>query len=563
VTGDPLQYVNAHTHTFQRGLRDLPDSAGDFWSWRETMLALAERQTPDTVRATYADAYAEMRAAGYAALGEFHYLGLDEARAAAEAADRAGVTLVILLAAYARGGLERFRQGSPGEYFAQVESLRSAGHRVGLAPHSVRACPREWLEQIAGYAEREGLVLHVHADEQPREIEECLAEHGVRPIELLADTGCLGPRTTVVHATHADEHELDLLADSGTRICLCPTTEADLGDGFFPAEQILERRIGICIGSDSNVRIDPEEELRELEWVARRQALRRGVFSPAELLAIGTSEGAAALGIDLPRGGGMPARPEAAYARDAIRIVPVHRAEDLGQPAHGAAPAPAPQLTYRGGPLLGRVEVFTVFRGAWWQGSDGASLAADLNGFFDYVLASELLDQLGEYSVSGQAIGHGSRVGTATVAEPALAASISDAQIQQMLRQLMSDGTVPPPSANALSFLFLPPNVLVTLGGSRSCQAFCGYHNATGADVYYAVMPYPGCTGCAGGLALFDAFTSTSSHELCEAITDPVPGEGWYDDHYGEIGDICAWQTRRLGNYTVQLEWSNRQNACV
>jgi hypothetical protein len=85
----------------------------------------------------------------------------------------------------------------------------------------------------------------------------------------------------------------------------------------------------------------------------------------------------------------------------------------------------------------------------------------------------------------------------------------------------------------------------------------------TGSDLYYAVMPYPGCSGCAGGLALLDALTSTSSHELCEAITDPVPGEGWYDDQNGEIGDICAWRTRRLGDYTVQLEWSNQQGACV
>ena len=259
----------------------------------------------------------------------------------------------------------------------------------------------------------------------------------------------------------------------------------------------------------------------------------------------------------------MPADGQGAYAPDPIRIVPIHRAEELGQPAHGAAAAPGPELTYRGGPLLTAVEVFTVFWSAWWQGSDGAPLLTELNGFFDYVLTSELLDQLGEYSVSGRTIAHGSRIGTTTIAEPALGASITDAQIQQTLQQLIGAGTVPRPTANTLYFLYLPPNVSVTQGGSRSCQAFCGYHNATSTDVYYAVMPYPGCAGCAGGLALLDALTSSSSHELCEAITDPVPGEGWYDDQHGEIGDICAWQTRRLGSHTVQLEWSNRQNACV
>jgi formimidoylglutamate deiminase len=161
----------------------------------------------------------------------------------------------------------------------------------------VRACPREWLEEIGRYAEREPLVLHVHADEQPREIEECLAEHGLRPIELLADTGCLGPRTTVVHATHADERELDLLAEAQARICLCPTTEANLGDGFPPFEAILEREIPLCIGSDSNVRTDPLEELREIEGIARRQALRRNVVPPDRLLRIGSEEGGVALGL--------------------------------------------------------------------------------------------------------------------------------------------------------------------------------------------------------------------------------------------------------------------------
>jgi formimidoylglutamate deiminase len=170
--------------------------------------------------------------------------------------------------------------------------------RVGLAPHSVRACPADWLEEIGRYAEREALPLHVHADEQPREIEECLAEHGCRPIALLARTGCLGPHTTVVHATHADGAELDLLASSGTAICACPTTEADLGDGFLPAERIRVRGIPLCVGSDSNVRIDPLEELRELEGIARRQTGRRGVFAMDDLLEIGAEHGARALGIE-------------------------------------------------------------------------------------------------------------------------------------------------------------------------------------------------------------------------------------------------------------------------
>ena len=290
-------FVNAHSHAFQRALRGRAEG-GDFWAWRDLMLGLAEQQTPASVRLEYAETYAEMRSAGYTAVGEFHYLGLAEAHAAREAARDARIELVLLLAAYARGGLPRFRQESVADYLAQVEELAGAGVAVGLAPHSVRACPRDWLEEIGRYAERERLPLHVHADEQPREIAECAAEHGLRPIELLAETGCLGARTTIVHATHASDGELDLVRDSGARVCVCPTTEANLGDGFAPVERLCERGIGICIGSDSNVRIDPLEELRELEGIARRQALRRNVLSAERLLCYGADEGAGALGLE-------------------------------------------------------------------------------------------------------------------------------------------------------------------------------------------------------------------------------------------------------------------------
>jgi formimidoylglutamate deiminase len=270
----------------------------DFWAWREAMLDMARCLAPGQVRRDYEAVYREMRAAGYTAVGEFHYVGFAEAEAAGEAARAAGVELVLLYVAYARGGLERFRQDSVADYLRQVESLAAAGLRVGLAPHSVRACPRDWLEDIGRYAEREGLVLHVHADEQPREVDECLAEYGIRPIELLASAGCLSERTTVVHATHADDGELDLLSEASARVCVCPTTEANLGDGFVPVERLRSRGIPLCIGSDSNVRIDPLEELREVEGTARRRSLRRNVVPPDELLEIGTVRGAAALGLE-------------------------------------------------------------------------------------------------------------------------------------------------------------------------------------------------------------------------------------------------------------------------
>jgi formimidoylglutamate deiminase len=290
-------FVDAHSHGFQRALRGRAGGA-DFWSWRDLMLAEAERQTRESIRRSYVDVYRELRAAGYTAVGEFHYLGFEEALAAVEAAEEADIRIVLLLAAYERGGLPRFRQESVGDYLRQVDDLRARGIPVGVAPHSVRACSAAWLEEIGRYAASERLPLHVHADEQPREIEECVAEHGVRPIELLDQTGCLTERTTAVHATHADGNELDLLARAGARICACLTTEADLGDGFLPVEGVCSRSIGICIGSDSNVRIDPLEELRELEGIARRQSGRRNVISSETLLCFGADEGAGSLGLE-------------------------------------------------------------------------------------------------------------------------------------------------------------------------------------------------------------------------------------------------------------------------
>ena len=290
-------FVNAHSHAFQRALRGRTGGR-DFWAWRDEMIALAESVSIDWIRREYAAVYRELLAAGYTAVGEFHYLGLEEARAAAAAADEAGIAFVCLYAAYARGGSPRFRQESVADYLRRLEALRADGVRVGVAPHSVRACPADWLRELGAYAHEHELPLHVHADEQPREIDECVAEHGIRPIELLAREGCLTARTTVVHATHADGAELDLLRDAGARICVCPTTEANLADGFLPVARVCHRGIGLCIGSDSNVRIDPLEELRELEGIGRRQTGKRGVISTDALLEFGSDEGAAALGLE-------------------------------------------------------------------------------------------------------------------------------------------------------------------------------------------------------------------------------------------------------------------------
>jgi hypothetical protein len=251
-------------------------------------------------------------------------------------------------------------------------------------------------------------------------------------------------------------------------------------------------------------------------------------------------------------------------AQDAIRIVPLHLPDSHKGPLAGAPPGPAPLLTYRNGPLITASEVFTIFWGASWNQAPQSALAKNLNQFFDDILTSALIDQLGEYNVPGQTIGHGKRIGTATITSPALNHSVSDLAIQHMLHQeITTNPAFPQPTANTLYFVYTPPGVRVVQGGASSCQAFCGYHNDINGQIFYAVLAYPGCAGCTGGLTAIEALTTTSSHELCEAITDAIPGQGWYDDANGEIGDICAWKTKTLGAYTVQLEWSNKQNQCI
>ena len=242
-------------------------------------------------------------------------------------------------------------------------------------------------------------------------------------------------------------------------------------------------------------------------------------------------------------------------AANPIRIVPL-RTEAI-------APIAAPELTYRGGPLIASVQVFLFFWGDAWQQDPHVALVQQMNDFFESVVTSPLIDQLSEYSVPGFNIAHGSRTGAIalTTAPPP---NVADADIQALIQQeISSDPAVTQPTPNSLYFVFLPPGVQVGLDGGSSCVNFCGYHSDINGEIFYAVMPYPDCAGCTGGLVLLDALTTTSSHELCEAITDPIAGRGWYDDQNGEIGDICAWQTRREGPYTVQLEWSNKEGRCV
>ncbi|HET6867992.1 MAG TPA: formimidoylglutamate deiminase [Solirubrobacteraceae bacterium] len=304
---------NAHSHAFQRALRGRgerpsPNRDDDFWSWRTEMFALAGSLDPDSMRRLALETYSEMVGAGYGVVGEFHYVHHQRdgtpypepnelAFAVAEAAVQAGLEIVLLPAAYHRGGWSSGGDLPPAEgqrrfcdpdvetFLARVDALRSwaasvLGVAVGIAAHSVRAVPRAWLEAIASYSERHGVVRHVHASEQRRELAECQAEHGCSPIELLARTGFLGERASVIHAIHVSDEDVAALASSGTTVVSCPTTEGNLGDGYLPAMAYAEAGVPLAIGSDSQVRIDPFEEARELETGSRRERqLRSGLLA--------------------------------------------------------------------------------------------------------------------------------------------------------------------------------------------------------------------------------------------------------------------------------------------
>ena len=273
-----------------------------------------------------------------------------------------------------------------------------------------------------------------------------------------------------------------------------------------------------------------------------------------------------------------------------------------------SAPAGA-RLTYRGGPLLQKAELFGVFIDDPATGNP-YPLTAELSAFLDWYGTSDLIKELDEYTISGPASHVGdarlslgstppppppgdcsaeldallSCLGYATPVKkkkhghgslelphrivPLAGTVVQDSDLQNLLTSSINAGALPAPTASMVYIMFLPAGVTVQIGQDVSCQTFCGYHSnftlSTGAAVYYAVLPYPSCAGCMGSLSSpLDSLTAITSHEISEAITDPIPGQGWYDDANGEIGDICAWQFRQDGQYNVQLEWSNLRNACI
>lgn len=301
-------FVNAHSHAFQRALAGRTErraAAGrdDFWTWREPMYRLAAAMNADRLRAIATQLYAEMLAAGYTSVVEFHYLlggtGHDETPdvlldALLAAANDSGIRLHYLPVLYERRDFgaddleaRQRRFALPlREFIAHYRNARArvaAPHSVGIGAHSLRSVSLDALSEIARVAADDRVTLHIHAAEQPREVEACFKAHRKRPVQLLLDSCAAGAGWTLVHATHLDAPETEALAASDAVACLCPSTEGNLGDGFFPLGRFLDAGGRIAIGSDSHVSIDPFEELRWLEYGQRLVAGRRNIAADAEM----------------------------------------------------------------------------------------------------------------------------------------------------------------------------------------------------------------------------------------------------------------------------------------
>jgi formiminoglutamate deiminase len=313
--------ANAHSHAFQRALRGRTQGeVGSFWSWRDRMYDLAARLDPDTYRALATATFAEMALAGFTCVGEFHYLHHDPAgrpyadpnamgRALVDAAGAAGVRLTLLDTCYLQAGpgtapgpvQRRFADAGVGAWAGRASALaeeQSTGRavRIGAAVHSVRAVDPSSIEVVAAWAGARRTPLHAHVSEQPRENDECVAAHGMTPVNLFERHGALGERFTAVHATHVTAEDVARLAASGSSVCLCPTTERDLADGVAPTGAFRASGVPMCVGTDSHALIDGFEEARAVELDERLVARRRGTHTPGELLAMATASGYRSLG---------------------------------------------------------------------------------------------------------------------------------------------------------------------------------------------------------------------------------------------------------------------------
>ena len=327
--------INCHSHSFQRVIRGRTEhrttaNRDTFWTWREAMYHAANLLSPEHLYCAARMAFLEMLKSGITCVGEFHYLhnAPDGSRyndpnllaiQILRAADEIGLRIALLRTAYVRGGWQkaphsgqaRFITAKPETFLEDTEALLETIPKcakpgfawLGIAPHSVRAVPADYLTKITEYARENSLPVHMHVAEQPAEVDECLAEYGVRPVQLLQRHNILHSSFTAIHAIHISEDEIKYLGSAKARVCACPTSERNLGDGAVPADRLRQAGVEICFGSDSNVQIDLLEDARLLEYHLRMKKLERAVLAPAPgedqlaqfLFTSATKNGAAAL----------------------------------------------------------------------------------------------------------------------------------------------------------------------------------------------------------------------------------------------------------------------------
>ncbi|HEY1626090.1 MAG TPA: formimidoylglutamate deiminase [Streptosporangiaceae bacterium] len=320
-------FANAHSHAFHRALRGATQAGkGTFWTWREIMYAVAARLDPDSYFQLARAVYAEMALAGVTCVGEFHYLHHQAGgepyadpnamgHALVSAAAEAGLRITLLDTCYLAGGLNRdgivplsgpqlrFGDGDGAGWADRMASFTLDEHgmltphaRVGAAIHSVRAVPPEQIGPVVAWAHRYGSPLHAHLSEQVAENAACMEVYGVSPTRLLYDEEALGPRTSVVHATHVSAADIALLGGSQAYACICPTTERDLGDGLAPSMRLSSAGCRLTVGSDSHAVIDMLEEARGIEYAERLARQSRGVFAAPALLRAASDDGHTSLG---------------------------------------------------------------------------------------------------------------------------------------------------------------------------------------------------------------------------------------------------------------------------
>jgi formimidoylglutamate deiminase len=301
-------FINCHSHAFQRALRGLTERGSqdqgqnNFWRWREKMYRIVQKMTKDDFYLLAHLAYLEMLEAGFSHVGEFHYVHHDlkgapfndpltMSKALVKAAQDTNINLCLLECAYQRHSFNeplreeqrRFGHSLMDNFLALVlkahQDLSQPSISVGVAIHSVRAVPEEWFSPIQDLATALSMPLHLHTSEQKQEVDDCLKQNRVSPIALLRDNHLLTPATTLVHATHLINDDIDLLVENRPNVCICPSTEKNLGDGMIPLEPLYQAGVKICIGTDQHVRFDPFDEARSLEEIERLRLLKRGILT--------------------------------------------------------------------------------------------------------------------------------------------------------------------------------------------------------------------------------------------------------------------------------------------